>query len=131
VVPSYVTATWLHVLIARPPPPIAELEDVVETPPGECEGNIGCYLSRIGLLEGTYLREEPHGRHAHDAMLQLADRVSHLADGPRRPDFDSATDCPEILQESSHLREIVEGSGVAGGDRALEAPDRLAKNCGP
>ena len=29
--------------------------------PGECEGNIGCYLSRIGLLEGTYLHEEPHG----------------------------------------------------------------------
>jgi len=97
--------------------------------PGECEGDIGCYLSRVGLLEGTYLREEPHGRHAHDAMVQLAERASRLADGPRRPDFDSTTDCPRIIEEGGHLREVVEGSGVAGGDRALAALDRLVKSC--
>lgn len=45
---------------------------------GECEGEVPCYLARFDRLTGQYPRWRPDGRHAAQAVAELADGLRQI-----------------------------------------------------
>jgi hypothetical protein len=67
--------------------------------PGECEGNVACYLSAQRLLHGAYLRAHPVGRHAAEsvaAIESLIDTVVPSGTLKRPYQFDRQNDCKDL-----------------------------------
>jgi len=90
--------------------------------PGECEGFISCYLDIRNQLQGEYLRREPDGRHAGEAVATIA-RTADLIAAPATPhqawQFDATRDCRELTASVDALVQAVTGTVVASRAAAL------------
>jgi hypothetical protein len=81
--------------------------------PGECEGDVACYLERTLATEGAYLNEFPDGLFVSTALRRVMNRAvdwRSLAGDPRA--FDRATDCARIARPLGSLRAAVAASAV-------------------
>jgi len=90
--------------------------------PGECEGYVTCYLDVRNRLQGEYLRREPDGRYAGEAVATIA-RTADLIAAPSAPraawQFDTTRDCREFAASADALVGAVTGTVVANRDTAL------------
>jgi hypothetical protein len=100
--------------------------------PGECEGVLTCYLEWYNRLHGEYLRRQPAGRHAVEAVAA----IQRLADDLVRPrkaneglEFDKSRDCRDLVAGVEALATAVKGARTAGGDAALAGLAALRKFC--
>jgi len=100
--------------------------------PGECEGHLACYLDIRNRLHGEYLRREPDGRHATDAV-GVVNRTAELLVAPERPhqawQFDKQRDCRELLGSLDALAEAVGATVVPERAAAIASLTALGAFC--
>jgi hypothetical protein len=99
---------------------------------GECEGQLTCYLSSLNRLQGEYLRRQPDGRHAADALHTLqrtADILSEPANTTLGHDFVPALDCREMVTSLDALTAAVASTRVASRTDALKSLSALRHRC--
>lgn len=95
--------------------------------PGECEGFVPCYLSRMNDLQGMYLRIHSAGRHADEAVGRIAERAAAMTQKPYF--FDPAKDCAELIAATVPLGSAVAATRADARVQALAALDRLRAPC--
>jgi hypothetical protein len=95
--------------------------------PGECEGELSCYLVARNLLQGEYLRSHPDGRHA-AAALQAIRETMALVMRPTAPraslQFESA-DCRDLITAVDGLR-----AAIASAPAGAESKEEMLKGLG-
>jgi len=100
--------------------------------PGECEGYVSCYLDVRNLLQGEYLRREPDGRHAAEAV-GVVQRTADLLVAPAEPrqawQFDTARDCRELTASIDALVDAVNGTVVPEREAAVASLSALRALC--
>lgn len=100
--------------------------------PGECEGQVTCYLDGQNRLNGEYLRQHPTGRHAADAIAVLRQTTDLMNTPPAPPftySFDASKECSAFTTTVSSLRLAIATSTAAGRDGALQSIDTLRGRC--
>ncbi|MGE5836669.1 MAG: SH3 domain-containing protein [Acidobacteriota bacterium] len=98
--------------------------------PGECEGFIPCYLRRLNLLEGEYLRRSAMGKHVDEAVASAADASTLWSVPVVKPFFfDSAKDCAELVQSLDPFRAALAATRADGLQALLGRFDRLRGMC--
>ena len=97
--------------------------------PGECEGFIPCYLRRLNLLEGEYLRRSAMGKHVDEAVARVADVTSWTTQVGMSGFFDPAKDCGELVQSLDPLRAALATTRADGLQALLSRLDRLRAGC--
>lgn len=97
--------------------------------PGECEGQVSCYLVARNRLHGEYLRRHPGGTHAAEAVTVLKSTADQLAAAPKGYKFDKKTDCRELTASVDALMAAVQGSRVEGREAATASLTALKRNC--
>lgn len=100
--------------------------------PGECEGEVSCYLSAFNRLQGEYLRRHPAGRRAAESVDVLAQSAERLAPAGRVAPaytFDRAG-CQNMVKAVDGLSSAIKETRAASKDRALGALTGLKKLCG-
>jgi hypothetical protein len=100
--------------------------------PGECEGQVTCYLEGQNRLNGEYLRQHPTGRHAADAIAVLKQTTDLMNTPPAPPftySFDASKECNVFTTTVSSLRLAIATSTAAGRDGALQSIDTLRGRC--
>lgn len=86
--------------------------------PGECEGELVCYLQRADKLQGEYLRREPSGRHVEAAAQRIHDlakrALASLASTQVPPQyfFDPQHECDGMRVVNQALDSAVRGSSA-------------------
>jgi hypothetical protein len=99
---------------------------------GECEGVLTCYLDGYNRLQGEYLRREPAGRHATEAVGAIKG-LADLLLAPREPKqayvFDAARDCRDLTAELDALAAAVKGTHADNRDAALARLADLRQLC--
>jgi SH3 domain-containing protein len=94
--------------------------------PGECEGFIPCYLRRLNLLEGEYLRRSAMGKHVDEAVA----RVDYVTSWIAKPGFfNPATDCGELVQSLDPLRTALATTRADGLQSVLGQLDGWRARC--
>lgn len=102
--------------------------------PGECEGYVPCYLSKLGALHGEYLARHPGGRHAADALDRMDEMLAIVLDDllKRRDASDFLKvpdDCADVRQMTGSLRATVSRVASPKGAKVIEELDRLRAKC--
>jgi SH3 domain-containing protein len=98
--------------------------------PGECEGFVPCYVRRLNLLEGEYLRRSALGRYVGDAVAIIANSASAWGGPDLKPYFfNPATDCAELVQSLDPLRAAVAATRAESLQPALTNLDKLRRSC--
>jgi hypothetical protein len=98
--------------------------------PGACEGFIPCYVRRLNLLEGEYLRRSALGTHVDEAVARVAHATSQWPWPPARPYFlDPARDCAELVTSLDPLRAAVAATRADGVQSVLGRLDKLRSGC--
>lgn len=101
--------------------------------PGECEGQLTCYLAGSDRLYGEYLRRRPAGRHAGQAVTAIRTTVDLLAK-PATPRehvrFDRGRDCGPFSKTIDALRAAVSAADAADREAALQSLTTLRTRCG-
>jgi|KBSMisStandDraft_5_1062788.scaffolds.fasta_scaffold179190_2 hypothetical protein len=102
--------------------------------PGECEGDVPCYVSWVNDLHGWYLRTHPHGRHSEDANAGIAEVLNGVMDNFKRfplvlAAFDPKTRCGELHLVLDPLAAAVTATPSPSRAAALAAIERFAKLC--
>jgi hypothetical protein len=100
--------------------------------PGECEGQVTCYLEGQNRLNGEYLRQHPTGRHASDALAVLKQTTDLMNTPPAAAftySFDASKECSALTTTVSSLRLAIATSTAAGRDGALQSIDTLQGRC--
>jgi hypothetical protein len=98
--------------------------------PGECEGFVACYIDRLNIVEGGYLRAHSAGRHVTDVLATIALRVAPMSALPSRQYFLTVPgDCGELARGLEPLRAAVLLVRADGRLAALAALDALAARC--
>lgn len=99
---------------------------------GECEGHLTCYLQWRDRLQGEYLRRQPGGRHAEEAVGAIKDLADLLVQ-PRKPneayEFDRARDCRDLTASIDALTAAVKATRAANRDAAIASLATLRKIC--
>ena len=99
---------------------------------GECEGHLTCYLQWHDRLQGEYLRRQPGGRHAEEAVGAIKD-LADLLIQPGKPneayEFDRARDCRDLTASIDALAAAVRATRAATRDTAVESLTTLRKIC--
>jgi len=112
--------------------------------PGECEGDLACYVRWTDLLEGEYLRLYPQGSFVLSGLGRIHERIPIWLSLIQTPDsrfFDPATTCLHLRQPLGTLRSAIEGAtGREPGaspdlestqrERILLALDEIGARCG-
>lgn len=99
--------------------------------PGECEGEVSCYLSAFNLLQGEYLRRHPAGQRASDSVELVAQSAERFAPaGKVAPayTFDRGG-CQEMVKAVDGLSAAIKETRVAARDRAIGALTGLKRLC--
>jgi hypothetical protein len=98
--------------------------------PGECEGFVPCYVRRLNMLEGEYLRRSAMGKHVDEAVSRVADATTHWTIPFMKPFFfDPAKDCGELMQSLDPLRAALATTRADGLQALLARFDRLRAGC--
>jgi hypothetical protein len=102
--------------------------------PGECEGQLACYVVARNQLHGEYLRLHPDGRHAAEAVLAIRETVALVTrpGSPREsPQFERA-DCRDLVAAVDGLRAAVtsSGAGAESKDELLRGLGAIRGKCG-
>lgn len=103
--------------------------------PGECEGDLPCYIAVADSLQGEYLRTYPAGRHVWQAVDRLLSRTPWWSTVARdRRLFSPATDCPRLAEPLASLRTAVDGAVVtpiseAPRQQLLDVLDDVGRGC--
>jgi hypothetical protein len=98
--------------------------------PGECEGFVPCYVRRLNLLEGEYLRRSALGKYVGDAVAIVANKASAWGAPDIRPYFfNPATDCAELVQSLDPLRSALAATRAEHLQAALTNLDTLRSRC--
>jgi hypothetical protein len=98
--------------------------------PGECEGFVPCYVRRLNLLEGEYLRRSALGKYVGDAVAIVANKASAWGGPDLKPYFfNPATDCAELVQSLDPLRAALAATRSEHLQSALTNLDRLRRAC--
>jgi len=100
--------------------------------PGECEGEVSCYVSAFNLLQGEYLRRHPAGRRAAESVDVLAQSAERLAPaGKVAPayTFDRGG-CQSMMKAVDGLSAAIKDTRAAARERALGALTNLKRLCG-
>jgi hypothetical protein len=76
--------------------------------PGECEGNVPCYVRWQNELNGWYLRSHPNGLHVDESNAQAAKALNGAMDNlqnfPRvLAEFDPTTRCGDLHESLDPL----------------------------
>jgi len=99
--------------------------------PGECEGEIACYLSAFNVLQGEYLRRLPAGRRAAESVDFVAQSTERLApSGKVAPAyaFDRGG-CQDMVKAVDSLSAAIKDTRAAAKDRAIASLTGLKKLC--
>ncbi len=100
--------------------------------PGECEGYVSCYVDIRNRLQGEYLRREPDGRHAGEAV-GIVMRTVGLIVAPAAPhqawQFDTTRDCRELTASVDALIDAAQGTVVAARETAIAGLQSLRAFC--
>ncbi|HXT71337.1 MAG TPA: SH3 domain-containing protein [Vicinamibacterales bacterium] len=100
--------------------------------PGECEGQVSCYITVRNLLHGEYLRRHPSGPHAAESVALLKQTADLLSVPPKAGvayRFDRKQDCRDLSSGTDALIAAVQGTRVEGKDAALVSLNSLKKIC--
>jgi hypothetical protein len=94
-----------------------------ETPePGECEGYVNCYVSRLRSSYGEYLRLYPNGKHGNEAVERIIEYQQYMA-GDESTNYngpEDASDKAELKKMITELRGILNKAAPASKSKALE-----------
>lgn len=100
--------------------------------PGECEGELDCYLVWRNALQGEYLRRHPGGRRVAesvDVIAQTADQVAPA--GKVSPNYSfNKGGCRELVPASDALVTAIRNTRASSRDRALTSLAAVRKLCG-
>jgi hypothetical protein len=101
--------------------------------PGECEGEVTCYVDSTDQLSGHYLRAHPLGRHAADAVQRIGAVADHIAARPTDQHalyaFNPAHDCATLTKSLDALRAAVTSTTAPGRDATLQSLGALRGMC--
>jgi hypothetical protein len=100
--------------------------------PGECEGQVSCYLTVRNRLHGEYLRRHPVGAHAAEAMSVLRSTGDLLGAPPKAGaayKFDKKADCRDLTTAVDALTSAVQGTRLEGREAAVASLAALKRNC--
>ena len=99
--------------------------------PGECEGYTNCYIYLIRVTDGEYLNFYPNGKHAEQALKQIADFLEPLASDAQEKkvytvpaDMSDRADFNQLLTE---LRNIVSKLPYTEKARAIQLINKIAE----
>jgi hypothetical protein len=99
---------------------------------GECEGSLTCYLTSRNRLQGEYLRRQPDGRHAADAVLALK-KTAELVAAPATPQrayaFTRPQDCRAFTSSLDALTAAVQATRVEARNDTLASFATLRRIC--
>ena len=100
--------------------------------PGECEGEVSCYLSAFNLLQGEYLRRHPAGQRAAESVELLAQSTERLAPaGKVAPAYTfDRRGCQDMVKAVDGLSAAIKETRAASRDRALTSLSEIRKLCG-
>jgi hypothetical protein len=99
--------------------------------PGECEGEISCYLVAFNRLQGEYLRRHPAGRRAAesvDLVTQSAERLAPAGKPAPAYTFDRGG-CQDMTKAVDGLSAAVKNTHAPARDRAVTALSAMKKLC--
>lgn len=105
---------------------------VVSGIPGECEGQMSCYLYVRNRLHGEYLRRHPMGKYAAEAVGVLKNTADLLATPPKAGAsyrFDKKQDCKDLSYSADTLTAAVQGTRVEARDATLASLAALKRIC--
>jgi len=98
--------------------------------PGECEGYLSCYLRWRNRLQGEYLRRQPNGRHAEEAIGLVKETADLLTPTQKVYEFDRSRDCRDVTASLDALVGAIKNTRAANRDAALTSLTGLRKLCG-
>jgi hypothetical protein len=79
--------------------------------PGECEGDVLCYLDVTLITSGRYLDRFPNGKFVSEALVEISSTINALKDGPQSDSLESLTfdeaGFAVLRQQLNQLRSIV------------------------
>lgn len=94
-----------------------------ETPlPGECEGYVNCYISRLRSTYGEYLRLYPNGRYSKEAVERMVEYSQPMA-GDEYTNYngpESRADKRTLKKMIAEMRGILNKAAPASKAKALE-----------
>jgi hypothetical protein len=102
--------------------------------PGECEGDVACYVANLNSLYGEYLREHPRGRHAGESKTAIVKALDSILEAYLHPEpgdsieIEPAT-CGPLGQSLDSLKAAVARSTSVKKGEVLERLDRMAALC--
>ena len=100
--------------------------------PGECEGDVSCYLTARNRLQGEYLRRHPAGRRAAESVDVVAQTMETLAPSGKLATsyrFDKAG-CRDMTSAIDGLAGAIKETRTPAKDRALAGLVSMKKLCG-
>lgn len=99
--------------------------------PGECEGYTNCYIYLIRVTDGEYLDFYPNGKHAEQALKQIADFLEPIASDAQEKkvyttpaDMSDRADFNQLLTE---LRNIISKLPHTEKARAIQLINKIAE----
>jgi hypothetical protein len=100
---------------------------------GECEGHLPCYVAWSNSLDGEYLRRQPRGSHAEEAVAAIK-KMADILSQPTKPgeaayEFDRARDCRDLTTSVDALAAAIRSARTPSRDAALASLDALRKLC--
>ena len=98
--------------------------------PGECEGYLPCYLRWRNRLQGEYLRRQPNGRHAEEAVGLVKETADTLAPPQKVYEFDRLRDCRDVTASIDALVGAIKNTRAPNRDAAVTSLTGLRKLCG-
>jgi hypothetical protein len=102
--------------------------------PGDCEGDVVCYVDWQNNLNGWYLRAHPRGKHANesggDIALKLNAAMDNLRDYPDvLHEFDPNRECGSLHESLDPLANALRASDSSRKNAALRALARFGALC--
>ena len=101
--------------------------------PGECEGYLPCYLRWRNRLQGEYLRRQPNGTRAEQAIALVKSTLDTLS-GPAGPhatyEFEKTRDCRDLTASIDALVGAIKTTRAPSRDAAIASLNSLRKVCG-
>lgn len=99
--------------------------------PGECEGYTNCYIYLVRVTDGEYLNFYPNGKHAEQALKQIADFLEPIASDAQEKkiyttpaDMSDRADFNQLLTE---LRNIISKLSYTEKARAIQLINKIAE----
>ena len=100
--------------------------------PGECEGDVSCYLVAFNELQGEYLRRHPGGRRSAESVDSIAQSVDRFAPGGKVSSsyaFDKSG-CKNLVSAADALTSAIGNTRAAARTSAIGSLSALKKICG-